>query len=466
MKIYILGAGYRLAEMALALSPKREDVLVLTSDEPTYRLCQERHLPVRSADLTRERLADLGIEFRIEDIAIISDYDEPRLGAILECLAAQRPQGQVLVFTPESVRALARRHPQFVFKSHRSVYRNELREMYRRVNTIQKVNALLRIVRERRRVLTVIWGNPDPDAIASARALQELLAGDVEEYRIAYTGQFTRQENLAMVHTLKVATAKWDPAMLASGPLLATVDAQPSFFQPPLPQPIDLVIDHHPLSELGPHRFSDVRTDYGSTSTILTEYFLDTGRRLPRSVATGLFYGLKVDTNNLTRNVSDADIDAFRALRMRTDENLLRTIEFSQMPLTMLDYFSIAISNKKVCRDVTFSYLGQVDNPDVGVYVADFFIKLSGISWVVVGVRTAEKLIVVFRTDGLRRHAGRIAESLFRDYGTAGGHRTMARAELQLDRVRAEVPEIADVAVERWLLSKLSLKLKALGSLR
>lgn len=463
MKIYILGAGYRLAEMALALSPRREDVLVVTADEPSYRLCLERHLPVRSADVTKTRFEDLGVEFRLEDIAIVSDYDEQRLRRVLENLATQDPKGQILVFTPESTRMLARQFPHFVFKSHRTIYRNELRELNRRVNTIQKVNAMTRIVRERKRVLTVIWGNPDPDAIGSARALQELLAGEAEEFRIAYTGEFTRLENLAMMHTLKIPMAKFEPSALAGDPVVATVDAQPSFFHPNGAWKFDIIIDHHPLTDLGSPLFSDVRTSYGATSTILTEYFQDTGRKMSRNTATGLFYGLKIDTNNLTRNVSDADVDAFRYLRLRADENVVRTIELSQMPVSTLDYFSIAISNKKLWRDVVFSYIGRVENPDIAVYVADFFLKLSGISWVVTAVRTKEKVVVVFRTDGLRRHAGRIAETLFLDYGTAGGHRTMARAELQIAKVQAELPEITDIALERWLLARLSMKLKALS---
>ena len=38
----------------------------------------------------------------------------------------------------------------------------------------------------------------------------------------------------------------------------------------------------------------------------------------------------------------------------------------------------------------------------------------------------------------------------------------MARAELRLDRVQEEVKGLNDVAMERWLLGKLSTKLKAL----
>ncbi|HZL71375.1 MAG TPA: hypothetical protein VFC86_02855, partial [Planctomycetota bacterium] len=93
----------------------------------------------------------------------------------------------------------------------------------------------------------------------------------------------------------------------------------------------------------------------------------------------------------------------------------------------------------------------------------DFFIKLSGISWAAIACRTPEKIVVVFRSDGFRKHAGKVAETLFIDYGTAGGHRTMARAELPMERVRSELTETTDLAIENWLLGKLSTKLRGLA---
>jgi hypothetical protein len=49
------------------------------------------------------------------------------------------------------------------------------------------------------------------------------------------------------------------------------------------------------------------------------------------------------------------------------------------------------------------------------------------------------------------------------DYGSAGGHRTMARAELELSRLEAELREPSDVAIEDWLLKRLGTKLKSLA---
>ena len=225
----------------------------------------------------------------------------------------------------------------------------------------------------------------------------------------------------------------------------------------------DVIVDHHPLSDLGEPKFADVRPTYGSTATIFTEYFQAAGMRMSKKIATALFYGLKVDTGNLTRNVSDADVAAFRYLRMRTDENMVRTIELSQLPVETLDYFAIAIANKKIKREVAFAYLGTIPNPDMCVHVADFFIKLTGISWAVLACRSRDRVVVVFRSDGFRKHAGHLAEALFMDYGSAGGHRTMARAELELSRLQGELREPSDVAIEDWLLKRLGTKLTSLA---
>lgn len=462
MKVYIIGSGRRLAEMALALSPRGENALVLTCDEATYRLCVERHVPARSVDITSVTLEGVGIQAGSEDLMVVSDHDEERLLATVKNISVQSPPEHVLVLTPDSSKQLEKEFPEFVFKSNQSVYRHELREFMRRHNAVQKVNSIREVLKKNPNLLTVVWGNPDPDSISCALALQELTRDDVEKSEIAYTGEFTRQENLAMKQNLKISMKRFSPALLESSPTIATVDAQPSFFAEDAPLPFDIVVDHHPSTQMDEVRFTDVRPTYGATATIFTEYFLYTGKKMSRRLATALFYGLKTDTNNLTRKVHDADVEAFRYLRSRADENMIRNIELSQMPMSTLDTFSIAISNRRILRDIAFSYIGHRRNPDEAVYLVDLFIKLSGITWAIVACRTDEKMVVLFRTDGLRRHAGKVAEETFLEYGTAGGHRTMARAELQIDRVKEEIGAFTDITLERWLLAKLSVRLKAL----
>jgi nanoRNase/pAp phosphatase (c-di-AMP/oligoRNAs hydrolase) len=463
MKIVLLGRGHRMVDILESFHAPRADVAVISSDPTTLHMLAGRPYRRIAADPALSTLAEHGIALGPNDLILVTEYEEPTLRAILANLRNQNQAAVCLVFTPLGVRELAKEFPEFLIRSDRLLYKTEMRDLIRRTGSQQKVNAIRRIVREAGRAVVIIWGNPDPDALASAFALRELLVPDCPDFTISYLGEFGRPENLAMVGMLKIPTVKHTPALIGPGTATITVDAQPSFFSVTGAVSFDVIIDHHPTTVLGPHRFADVRPRYGSTSTILTEYYRDSAVRMPRRVATALYYGLKVDTANLTRNVSDADVIAFRFLHPRADANLIRTIELSQLPLSTLDFFQIAIANKKITGDTAFAYVGMVENPDICVHIADFFIKLSGISWAVVACRTPEKVVIVFRSDGFRKHAGKVAEGVFIDYGTAGGHRTMARAELPQDRLKAEAPEMSDVAIENWLLSKLSTRLKGLG---
>ncbi len=46
------------------------------------------------------------------------------------------------------------------------------------------------------------------------------------------------------------------------------------------------------------------------------------------------------------------------------------------------------------------------------------------------------KLFIIIRNDGLRKGAGITAKEAFSDYGSAGGHKTMASAELNLNLIK------------------------------
>jgi nanoRNase/pAp phosphatase (c-di-AMP/oligoRNAs hydrolase) len=445
MRIYLLGRGHRLDQIRQALGMSRQDAILLDGDAAAARF----------GPPDREAAAS--------DLIIVAEFEEAPLRAILANLAAQKLPARVMVFTSTPSRLLAREYPDFLFRDEGLIYKNELRELQRRAAGRQKVDSIRALARGKP-FLTVIWGNPDPDAIASSYALTELVQGEAAAPAIAYLGEFTRPENAAMVNTLKIPMRKFAPSLIAPETVVATVDAQPSFFKNGSSLRFDVVVDHHPLSDLTGVRFSDVRPTYGSTATIFTEYFQTAGLRMSKKMATALFYGLKIDTGNLTRNVSDADVAAFRYLRVRADENMVRTIELSQLPVETLDYFAVAIANKKIAREVAFAFLGTIPNPDMCVHVADFFVKLTGISWAITACRSKERVVVVFRSDGFRKHAGNLAESLFTGYGSAGGHRTMARAELDLARIAPELREPSDVAIEEWLIQRLGTKLKSLAT--
>ena len=135
--------------------------------------------------------------------------------------------------------------------------------------TVDKIRSLFR---EKDKIHILLQHDPDPDAIGSALALRELLGRNRATTPIVTFGEVTRPENLAMIRLLEIQIDRITFEDLhEDGAKLALVDVQPPYFQKPLGK-VDLVVDHHPKRAPFAARFTDLRTQYGATSTIFTEY--------------------------------------------------------------------------------------------------------------------------------------------------------------------------------------------------
>jgi nanoRNase/pAp phosphatase (c-di-AMP/oligoRNAs hydrolase) len=86
----------------------------------------------------------------------------------------------------------------------------------------------------------------------------------------------------------------------------------------------------------------------------------------------------------------------------------------------------------KISKNRLYVHMGRVFNPDILVIIADFFNHVQKVSWVFVSGIHGERLVVIFRCDGYKKNAGKLAEKIFSGMGSAGGHREAARAEVPL----------------------------------
>lgn len=102
-----------------------------------------------------------------------------------------------------------------------------------------------------------------------------------------------------------------------------------------------------------------------------------------------------------------------------------------------------------------FAYLGNVPNPDVLVLIADFFMRLNTVSWTVVSGRYDRKLVIVFRNDGIRKNAGKLAQDSFGHFGSAGGHKSMARAEIPLSEIRHRIDCQDPNKMGQWVMRQI-----------
>lgn len=280
--------------------------------------------------------------------------------------------------------------------------------------------------------------NADPDAMASAMALQRFFWRRVKKTSIYRINVIKRADNLAMSKLLKINhkyIRKLDKSEITKW---AIVDSQPHHSEQFGKYRFDIIIDHHPVGPDSIGRFVDVKDDYGATSTIMTEYLRAAGIQPSPRLATALFYGIKTDTNNFVRDSSPADINAFRYLYQFVNMNIIKKIESSEMTKKTLGSFRTATDNLTFVKDMAFIHMGKVDNPDLLVIIADFFLKMAEATWAVVSGIYGQKLVIILRNAGFHLDAGRMAKKLFGDYGSAGGHRGAARVEIHLSDIKKD----------------------------
>jgi len=299
--------------------------------------------------------------------------------------------------------------------------------------------------------------NADPDAIACAIAVKRLLWHKVAGITISNINVIERPDNIAMVRLLGVKLVHVDEIDENKFNRIVMVDSQAdhneSFtrFRP------DVIIDHHPdTGAKAP--FVDIRPNYGAASSILTEYLRAAKIKPSAKLATGLFLGIKTDTNNFKRQTQIEDVRAFQYLFKYANIHLARKIEQAELRLDFLKYFRTALESRRIRKGKVFVYLGTVVNPDVCVLIADFFMRVNSVQWSIISGVYENKLIVIFRNDGIRKNAGTVAQKAFDVIGSAGGHKSMARAEIPTSELKGQTDYKDEKKMLKWIINQVEKK--------
>jgi nanoRNase/pAp phosphatase (c-di-AMP/oligoRNAs hydrolase) len=304
------------------------------------------------------------------------------------------------------------------------------------------------------RVLIVIVA--DPDSMASALAFKRLLWRKVASVTIAHTNEISRADNQAMVRLLNIPLEHFSSIKLDNYTKVVMLDSQPHHNEELAQLAPQVIIDHHPVNGYAQKaKFADIRPRYGANSTILTEYLRGARIKPSTRLATALVYGIKNDTAGFQRPCLEDDVEAFQFLFPKANQSVLRKIEFSEMRLKDLDMLRQALDKAVVRKHCMFAYLGEVKNPDNLVQLADFFMKVDNVDSSTVSGIHQDKLIVILRNATLRANAGKLAEQAFGEFGSAGGHKAMARAEIPLTALQQTISELNEKTVSNFIIRRL-----------
>ena len=420
---------------------------------------------VESRPLAR-RLHDAGIHITAGDPRRLDTYLKADLSpstcfivqnngrrSVRKALAAIRDAGGTLIYVlhtgarnPKAADALKAEFPDVTDIELSELIRPTLVTELSRSMTRARVQQYQRYFQDADRVLILLHNDPDPDALASGLALRNLLRRTKTTAIIGAMQGVTRPENLRMANMLDIHVEQITTASFQEFERIATVDVQPHYFGGLLDR-ADLVIDHHPEQPGYSAVFKDIRADYGSTSTILTEHLRAVDVNISERTATAMLYAIKSDTLFFARHTNRVDLDAFTFLYPLSDAALIRKMEGAEITLERLDYVTRA-SQGGILKDQVFSaFIGEAPREDFIPYTADFFLQLEDVKWTIIAGVVNSSLIVSVRNLGYSRNAGEFVKRWFGDVGSAGGHRAMAKAVVSMDRFRQKFGELTGPAI-------------------
>src|SRR5258708_8512897 len=158
------------------------------------------------------------------------------------------------------------------------------------------------------------------------------------------------------------------------------VDVQPHYFGGMIDR-VDLVIDHHPEQPGYTAVFKDIRPDYGSTSTILTEHLRAVDVNISERTATAMLYAIKSDTLFFNRSTNRVDLEAFSYLYPLADAALIRKMEGAEITLERLDYVVKAFKEGTLADQVFCPFLASLPREAFIPSAPAFFLHLDDVKW-------------------------------------------------------------------------------------
>jgi len=431
--------------MLAEVLPPSFEVEFIVENRPLLRRLHEAGIQVTAGDPRRTETwvkADLGPSTCV----IVQDNGRRNPKKTLE---AVRDAGGTLVYVlalgAESTAARAEEfHPDFPdvsFLSIAQLFGGPLLTEFGRSLTRARVQQYQRYFADADRVLIMLHNDPDPDAMASGLALRNILRRTKTTAIIGAIHGVTRPENQRMVNLLDIHVETITPETLREYDRLAMVDVQPHYFGG-LIDSVDLVIDHHPEQPGYTATFKDIRPDYGSTSTILTEHLRAVDANISERTATAMLYAIKSDTLFFSRQTNRVDLEAFSYLYPLADAALIRKMEGAEITLERLDYVLKAYRGGVLDDQVFCAFIGASPREDFIPYVADFFLQVEDVKWTVVAGIVNDVLVVSVRNLGYTKNAGEFVRRYFNDIGSAGGHRSMAKAVVPMAAFRGKFGEL------------------------
>ena len=284
---------------------------------------------------------------------------------------------------------------------------------------------------------------PDPDAIASAMGMSEVLKLlGLKPGGIYYTGEISHPQNKSLVNLLNIFLINYEKEPFEKGLPCICVDINDvgeGTNQPRITSElanVKAVIDHHkgknPSDALVDSRHS------GSTSAIVWEYLkklnFNFNNEHGEAVATSLIVGVKTDTMDLlSDNTSKLDSDAHEDLRHLVDKQTLISLINYPLPEYFFELRQVANleENKNFENSTLVAGVGIITpaKRDALPIIADEFLRMPSVQTSVIFAVIGDCVDISVRSINISVDVGNFLKTVF---GNGGGKRGAGRAKIPL----------------------------------
>lgn len=269
---------------------------------------------------------------------------------------------------------------------------------------------------------------PDPDAIASAYGLQQLLKIYDVPSELCYDGRIDKLSASKLLDMFQITMLAYEnlrPKMREDDYIICVDSQKHSGNITDFVGDEIACIDHHPIFVQTEYKYQDIRIT-GACSTLIAKYYKDLKHIPSPDVATVLLYGLKMDTLQFTRGVTDLDIKMFEFLFSYCNQEKLSCLERNNMEFKDLKAYGAAIENIEIYGKTGFSCI-PFSCPDALIAIlSDFILALIEVEVAVVFSQREDGIKLSVRSEDPEIHAGNLLHHVLKDIGSGGGHASMA----------------------------------------
>ena len=300
-------------------------------------------------------------------------------------------------------------------------------------------------------IVIQLHDNPDADAVGSGYALFRYFKSLGKDVKMIYGGR-----NVISKSNMKLMLSELEiPLEYTHNPenpeLLLTVDCQ---YGEGNVERFDAenvaVIDHHATGKIS-DEMSEIRSNLVSCSTIIYAMLKDVGFDVnaDAKIATGLYYGLYMDSSQLSEISHPLDRDMIDYLKY--DKALVTRLKYANFSISELETAGIAISHNNYLDKYRAAIVkSDPCDPNILGVIGDFVIQVDSIDICVIFNECAGGYKLSVRSCSIEAAANELAAFLTAETGNGGGHFNKAGGFIGKDALK----KVTEKPIERYLAQR------------